>query len=144
MDYGDQNPTPLFSWGTIFLKSFPFCGILGGMKFREVIEITNAKLACGESHLDQEVLLGFASDLMSDVLTLLEDDILLITGLSNNQSIRTAEMSDISNILLVRNKIPSQTMIAMANELDIALACTPYSLFKASALLYNKGLKPVY
>jgi hypothetical protein len=33
-------------------------------------------------------------------------------------------MSDIANILLVRNKFPSQTMIAMANELDIALACT--------------------
>lgn len=121
-----------------------FRDILFFMKLREVIEITEAKLVCGETHLDQEVLLGFASDLMSDVLTLLEDDILLITGLSNNQSVRTAEMSDISNILLVRNKIPSQTMIEMAKELDIALVCTPFSLFKASALLYNKGLKPVY
>ncbi|MFA6775326.1 MAG: DRTGG domain-containing protein [Sphaerochaetaceae bacterium] len=114
------------------------------MKFREVIQITGAKLVCGESHLEQEVRLGFASDLMSDVLTLLEDDILLITGLSNNQSIRTAEMSDIANVLLVRNKFPSQTMIEMANELDIALACTPFSAFKTSALLYNAGLKPVY
>lgn len=81
---------------------------------------------------------------MSDVLTILEDDILLITGLSNNQAIRTAEMSDISNILLVRNKKPSQTMIDMANELNIALAYTSYSLFKTSGLLFAQGLKPVY
>jgi predicted transcriptional regulator len=114
------------------------------MKLKDIIESVQGILVCGESHLDQEVKSGFASDLMSDVLTLLEDDILLITGLSNNQAIRTAEMSDISNILLVRNKRPSQSMIAMAKELDIALAYTPFSLFKVSGLLYAKGLEPVY
>ena len=47
---------------------------------------------------------------MSDVLTNLGRHI-LITACPNNQAIRTAEMSDISNILLVRNKQPSQSMI---------------------------------
>ncbi len=114
------------------------------MKLKEILECVDGKLIWGESHLEDEVARGFASDLMSDVLTILEDDILLITGLSNNQSIRTAEMSDISNILLVRNKRPSQNMIDMATELNISLSYTPYSLFKASGLLYAKGLKPVY
>jgi len=44
----------------------------------------------------------------------------------------------------VRNKRPSQNMIDMAKELNISLSYTPYSLFKASGLLYAKGLKPVY
>jgi predicted transcriptional regulator len=114
------------------------------MKLKDIIECVQGTLVCGESHLDQDVRRGFASDLMSDVLTLLEDDILLITGLSNNQAIRTAEMSDITNILLVRNKKPSKAMVDMANELDIALAYTPFSLFKASGLLYARGLEPVY
>jgi len=120
------------------------CDILTTMKLKEILECVDGKLVWGESHLEDEVKRGFASDLMSDVLTILEDDIILITGLSNNQSIRTAEMSDISNILLVRNKRPSQNMIDMAKELDISLSYTPYSLFKASGLLYAKGLKPVY
>ena len=120
------------------------CAILPTMKLKEILECVDGKLVWGESHLEDEVKRGFASDLMSDVLTILEDDILLITGLSNNQSIRTAEMSDISNILLVRNKRPSQTMIDMAKELNISLSYTPYSLFKASGLLFAKGLKPVY
>ncbi len=120
------------------------CGILLIMKLKEILECVDGKLVWGESHLEDDVKRGFASDLMSDVLTILEDDILLITGLSNNQSIRTAEMSDISNILLVRNKRPSQNMIDMAKELNISLSYTPYSLFKASGLLYAKGLKPVY
>ena len=129
--------------------NFPYgrdehCGILHTMKLKEILECVDGKLLWGESHLEDDVKRGFASDLMSDVLTILEDDILLITGLSNNQSIRTAEMSDITNILLVRNKRPSQNMIDMAKELNISLSYTPYSLFKASGLLYAKGLKPVY
>lgn len=119
-------------------------GIMLHMKLKDIIEGVDGQLVWGESHLEDEIKRGFASDLMSDVLTILEDDILLITGLSNNQAIRTAEMSDISNILLVRNKKPSQSMIDMAKELNIALASTPYSLFKASGLLFAKGLKPVY
>lgn len=114
------------------------------MKLKDIITCVNGQLIWGESHLEDEIQRGFASDLMSDVLTILEDDILLITGLSNNQAIRTAEMSDIKNILLVRNKKPSQSMIDMAKELNISLSYTPYSLFKASALLYQKGLEPVY
>ncbi|MBG0766501.1 DRTGG domain-containing protein [Sphaerochaeta halotolerans] len=114
------------------------------MKLKDIIACVDGHLICGESHLEDEITRGFASDLMSDVLTILEDDILLITGLSNNQAIRTAEMSDIKNILLVRNKKPSQNMIDMAQELNISLSYTSYSLFKASALLFNEGLKPVY
>jgi len=45
---------------------------------------------------------------------------------------------------LVRNKKPSQSMIDMANELNISLSYTSFSLFKASGLLYQQGLKPVY
>lgn len=114
------------------------------MKLKDILACVDGKLVCGESHLEDDVMRGFASDLMSDVLTILEDDIILITGLSNNQAIRTAEMSDISNILLVRNKKPSQSMIDMANELNISLSYTSFSLFKASGLLYQQGLKPVY
>jgi hypothetical protein len=81
---------------------------------------------------------------MSDVLTILEDNIIMITGLSSVQAIRTAEMSDIRNILLVRNKKPSDAMIEIAEELGISISSTPYSLFRASGVLYGAGLKPVY
>lgn len=114
------------------------------MTLQEVVSVVDGTVVCGEDQLSREVKLGFASDLMSDVLTLLADDILLITGLSNNQSIRTAEMSDICQILFVRHKQPTQTMINLANEHGIVLITTAYSMFKASALLYQHGLAPVY
>ncbi|MGD1822695.1 MAG: DRTGG domain-containing protein [Pleomorphochaeta sp.] len=114
------------------------------MKLKDVIELSSGKILCGESHLEDEVDCAFASDMMSDVLTLLEDNILLITGLSNNQAVRTAVMSDIRNIVIARNKIPSKDMIDMANEFDIAIITTPYSMYRLSGLLYAKGLNHIY
>jgi hypothetical protein len=48
---------------------------------------------------------AFASDLMSDVLTLDCNGVLLVTGLCNMQTIRTAEMADVSCILFVRTSL---------------------------------------
>ncbi len=114
------------------------------MTLKEIVNIVDGEILCGEDDIERNVIHGFSSDLMSDVLTLLDDDILLITGLSNNQSIRTAEMSDIRQILFVRNKVPTETMIQMAREHDITLITTKYSMFKTSGLLFSSGLKPVY
>jgi predicted transcriptional regulator len=114
------------------------------MTLKDVVDIVQGTVLCGQQSLDREVHLGFASDLMSDVLTLLEDDILLITGLSNNQAVRTAEMSDIMQILFVRNKRPTQGMIDLAKEHGITIITTGYSMFRASGLLFSHGLKPVY
>ncbi len=114
------------------------------MTLHEVVSCVNGKVVCCEEYLDRTVKLGFASDLMSDVLTLLDDNLLLVTGLTNIQSVRTAEMSDIGQILYVRNKQPTRDMTALAVEQGIVLITTPCSMFKASALLYQAGLLPVY
>ena len=87
---------------------------------------------------------AFASDLMSDVLTLEQDNVVLITGLATLQTIRTAEMADINCIIFVRNKKVSPEMIRLANEAGINLIECRYSMFRASGLLYQAGLNPVY
>ncbi|MDD4847385.1 MAG: hypothetical protein PHR53_01275 [Bacteroidales bacterium] len=114
------------------------------MKIRELIEVLHCEVVCGTDFLDTEINFGFASDLMSDVLTLQQSNLLLLTGLSNLQSIRTAEMADIKCIMLVRDKHPSEEMIELANDNDIVILRYSSSMFKACGILYNAGLKPVY
>ncbi|MCG8411109.1 MAG: hypothetical protein MI739_07480 [Bacteroidales bacterium] len=114
------------------------------MKIKEVVNIINGNLICGESSLEIEVEKGFASDLMSDVLTLDSEKILLITGLANLQAIRTAEMSDISCIVFARNKKVSEEMIALAKENNIVLIECSSTVFKAAGKLYDAGINPVY
>lgn len=114
------------------------------MRINEVVNIIEGKVVCGNVELDMDVKRGFASDLMSDVLTLDTDDVLLITGLANLQAIRTAEMSDISCIVFARNKKVSEEMRNLAEESNIILIECAGSVFKTAGKLYGAGIKPVF
>lgn len=87
---------------------------------------------------------AFASDLMSDVLTLDANSTILITGLANLQTIRTAEMSDIECIIIGRNKKATREMLELANKNKICLIESPFSVFKISGILYQNGIKPLF
>ena len=118
--------------------------ILQTVKISELINLTEARVAAGHKFLDRNVKKAFSSDLMSDVLTLDEEDILLITGLANVQLLRTAEMADIHIVLLARNKNATPEMIQLAEENKIVLLETPFSIFRTSGVLYLNGIKPLY
>lgn len=114
------------------------------MKVKEIAELTKARIVTRCSPEREFVLKAFSSDLMSDVLTLEEDHVLLITGLSNIQLIRTMEMADIVVVLLARNKKATPDMIELANENGLIILETPFSIYKTSGILYSHGLEPVY
>jgi predicted transcriptional regulator len=114
------------------------------VKISEIVHHTEAKISAGNLSDDKNMDKAFSSDLMSDVLTLDEENILLISGLANVQLIRTAEMADISAVLLARNKKATPDMIELANENGLIILETPYSIYKASGVLYANGLREVY
>jgi predicted transcriptional regulator len=109
-----------------------------------LITLTNSNVVAGNSNDVEEIVNAFSSDLMSDVLTLDEHNIILITGLANIQLIRTVEMADIPVVLLARGKSANQEMIDLAEENGILLLETPFSIFRASGVLYANGIKPLY
>ena len=86
------------------------------MKLRDIAAAVQGEVICGADRLDENVDYAFASDLMSDVLTIKTDDFLLVTGLANVQSVRTAEMSDVEYILFVRGKAVTEEMTALAEQ----------------------------
>lgn len=91
---------------------------------------------------DFEVKNACAADLMSDVLALSNEKTLLLTGLTNPQVVRTAEMVEIRLIIFVRGKEPQVETIALANQLNIFLYSTDKPLFEACGLLYKNGIRP--
>jgi hypothetical protein len=114
------------------------------MKLKEIAAVLNATIPCGAESLEEEIEMGYSSDLMSDVLTLDAENLVLITGLVNLQAIRTAEMADIRAIIFVRNKKATEHMLELAHENGMCILESPYSLFKSSGLLFQAGLKPIY
>lgn len=114
------------------------------MKIREIQIWAGAVIACGNEQLEREVECAFASDLMSDVLTMDCSGVLLVTGLCNLQTIRTAEMAELSCILFVRGKKATPDMLQLAVENQIVLMETEHSMYHTVGELYNNGLAPVY
>jgi serine kinase of HPr protein (carbohydrate metabolism regulator) len=81
---------------------------------------------------------------MSDVLTIEKENMVLITGLANLQTIRTSEMSDISCIIFARDKKIGEEMISLAKENRMILVESPHSMFYISGELYKAGIKSIY
>lgn len=113
------------------------------MTLNDVSKIVEAEILTCNDCIEREVFTAFSSDLMSDVLAYVEEDTLLITGLVNQQVVRTAEMLDIRAILFVRGKVPAEEVIALAQEKHMILMSTKLPLFTTSGLLYAQGLPGV-
>ena len=113
------------------------------MTLKEIVDKLGATVALGEYRLDMEVEHAFASDLMSDVLTL-KDTPVLVTGLCNVQTIRTCDMANLEVVIFVRNKKPTEDMVELAEDNDMVLICSTYSMFKTCGLLWDLGMKPLY
>ncbi len=110
------------------------------MKISDVIKTLDASVLCGEENLDKEIFSACGSDLMSDVMAFVKDQVLLFTGLINIQVIRTASLMDIDAICFVRGKLPSQEMVELAKENNIILLTSKDPMYISCGKLYAAGV----
>lgn len=115
------------------------------IKMKELLEGT-LQHTLNENEINREFTYGFSTDLMSDALAMIFDQsnvTVLITGLANSQTLRTAEMLDIDTIILVRGKKLDHDMFELVRELNMNLITTNYSMFEVCGILFEHGLKPI-
>ena len=110
------------------------------MLIKEIQMILDADLLVGEELLKTEVKTACGSDMMSDVLAFVKDQSVLITGLLNQQAIRTAAMMDMVCVVFVRGKRPGEDILEVAKENGIAVMTTKHRMFSACGMLYSAGL----
>jgi predicted transcriptional regulator len=108
------------------------------LTLHEIKELLEAEVLIGENQLGMEVKTAFVADLMSDVLAFATAGSLLITGLTNPQVVRTANVLD---ILMGRGKRPSQETFQLAEELNIPILTTKFILFEIAGRLYANGMR---
>jgi predicted transcriptional regulator len=110
------------------------------MYVRDLLTIADARPLTPNPDLDREIKSGFASDLMSDVLRFEVTQGLLITGLTNPQIIRTAEMADVAAVLIVRGKNAMPETVELARQARIPILGTDLIMFEACGRLYAARL----
>jgi len=114
------------------------------MTLNDIRKVLDAEVIAGNERLDKEIGYAFAADLLSDVLAIARrgaDGALLITGNITLQVIYTADVVDLGAILFVRGKRPTESMIQLANQMQIPLLMTSYIMFETCGRLYQLGLK---
>ncbi len=114
------------------------------MTISDIAKKIEGHVVCCEEKVSTDLEYAFASDLMSDVLTLEKENMILITGLANMQAIRTSEMSEIGCVIFARDKKASNEIISVARENEMVLIESPYSVYRISGELYKAGIKPVF
>jgi predicted transcriptional regulator len=113
------------------------------MLLREVVDLLRAEVIWGSELLDiLQIPACFAADLMSEVLAFSAPEALLITGLTNIQSVQTANVADLPAIVFVNDKRPGPQVLDLAQERGIPLLTTRFTMFAACGLLYENGLRP--
>jgi predicted transcriptional regulator len=93
--------------------------------------------------MDLGVITVLASDMMSDVLAFAEPGALLVTGLTNSQSVRTADIADVTAIVYIRGKRPDDATVALARQLSIPVLVTEIGMVAACGILSSAGLQGV-
>ncbi len=101
----------------------------------------DAEVLTGSEALERSISMAHSADLMSDVLAFSHSDSILLTGLSNPQVVRTAEVAGILGVVFVRGKRPAQVVVELAEEYGLPLMVTNLSMFDAVGLLFARGLR---
>ena len=116
-------------------------GDIPPMTVREIARILEAEVLSGEELLDTtNVVSACGADMMSEVLAFSKGNSVLLTGLTNQQTVRTAEMMDILCLTYVRGKRPDAAVIELARSTGILILATRFNMYHACGLLFQAGL----
>ena len=110
------------------------------MNLGRIIKLLDCDSIAEENDLNIEVQYAFASDLMSDILVNPRPGALLITGLINNQAIRTGKIAGSCAVVFVRNKKPNQGTIELAKDYKMPVLITGLSMFEVCGILSSHGI----
>jgi predicted transcriptional regulator len=113
------------------------------MKLHEIKDILQCEVLAGEDDLHIDVHQVVASDGMSEILAFAKSRELMITGLINIQSIRTADIAGVCAVIYCRGKRPDKKVIEFAKQKRIPVLVTKMVMFDICGMLYNRGLKGV-
>ena len=105
------------------------------MQLRDIRDLLQCDVLVGEENLGLDVQYVVASDGMSEILTFAKSKELMITGLTNIQAIRTADIAGVSAVVFCRGKRPEPKVVEFAKNKKIPILVTKMVMFDICAIL---------
>jgi len=113
------------------------------VRLQDVRDILQCEVLTEGDDLAVDIQHVVASDGMSEILAFAKSKELMITGLTNIQAVRTADIAGVTAVIFCRGKRPDTRVIEFAKKKKIPILATKMVMFDICAILYNKGLKGV-
>jgi predicted transcriptional regulator len=113
------------------------------MTLHEISDLLQCEVLTPGDGLEVDVTEVVASDGMSEILAFARSQELMVTGLTNIQSIRTADVAGVSAVVYCRGKLPEKNVIEFARQKRIPVLVTKMGMFDICGVLYERGLKGV-
>ena len=110
------------------------------MRLEEIADALCCEVLSPADHV-VDIAAVVASDGMSEILAFHCPHALMLTGLTNIQSVRTAVVADVQVIVYVRGKRPTDRVLQLAREKRIPILATTLGMFDCCGILHRAGLK---
>lgn len=107
------------------------------MTFVQVVEAIGGTVLSSGDGRDLPVRHVMASDLMSDVLLVDEEQMLLLTSLASDQVLRTAQIVGAVGVVVVNGKSLPSSMVGVARDLRMALATVRLPKYEACLAVHR-------
>lgn len=106
------------------------------MLVNDLIEPLELSIISGHNGLKNEVINGYTSDLLSDVMGNITSGSIWITLQSHKNVMAVASLKDVSAVIIVNGFKPESDTINQSNEENIPILLTNKSAFEISGELY--------
>ena len=111
------------------------------MILRDIVEKLAFDVKAGEDLMDREVLGGYASDMLSDVLAHSRKGDLWVTLQTHINIIPVASMKELSGIIIVNGRVPDRDTLMKAEEEKVPVMVTDRNAFQVVGQLTEMGIE---
>ena len=110
------------------------------MKLNELIAQLQLEARTGAQRGEMDIIHGYASDLLSDVMAHAQEGDIWITLQTHQNIVAVAVMKSLAGVILVKNREPDEATIRKAEEEGIPILISGMSTFELVGKLCALGL----
>lgn len=110
------------------------------IKLTDIVKSFNLRVECGEEFLDAEVLGGYVSDLLSDVMAYAKKGDIWVTRQVHPNIVAVAVIRMIPAIIIVNNFKPEEETVNKATAKKLPIMTTDLPAFELVGRMYESGI----
>lgn len=107
------------------------------MKLNELAAAAGLEVLCEGDNPGREVIGGYTSDLLSDVMGNAQEGMVWITLQIHRNTIAVASLKEIAAIILIGGARPDEETLSQAQNEGVAVLATKMPAFEASGKIYR-------